>query len=137
YAVNSRPYVGSVFKLVTDTGRSVDGVTDEHPFLVLDQDTLKERWVKAKDLRKGDLVKRDFLNETSYAKTDERYTGKPLDFWWLFGLYQAEGYVRIQNNNRYPVFTVHQDERDKVVQVIKKLGYNCSVVRKGTSKGVD
>lgn len=132
YDILKQKYSGVVYDFELEVGRKLRQVTQDHRFLVLNQDTLKEEWVEAKNLKENDfLVRPNIKPSTSNIENND------LDFWWLFGLYQAEGYVRIQKNNKYPVFTVHLKEKKTVVDVINKLGYKCSVIKKGTSKAVD
>lgn len=127
----AKHYEGDVYKLHIENGRTIIGATEEHPFLVMNQETAQLEWKKVKDIKTNDLlVKGDFkLNpSTTYDLS--------LDMWWLFGLYQAEGYIRVSKSNlKNVVFTVHDKEVDILTSVLDKNNLLYSVVKKKNKKG--
>jgi DNA polymerase I-like protein with 3'-5' exonuclease and polymerase domains len=137
YATKTRPFKGYVYDIEVEDGRMIQNVTEEHPFLTLNEGSLKEEWVKIKDLKKNTLLKKGLPSKGSTKQTYD------FDFWWMFGLYQADGYVRIQKNNYYPVYTLHQDEAKHLTDVLDKKGYSYSTLSKknylsgGVSKAKD
>lgn len=131
YELLKQEYKGILYNIETEVGRKLYNVTPDHRFLVLDQKSLTEKWVKVSDLKENDLLVRP---EITRGSTEFDFSN---DFWWLFGLYQAEGYVRVQKNNKYPVFTVHEKEVDSVCSVIKSFGYPVSIIKKKNSKACD
>lgn len=134
YDILNQHYCGSIYDLEFEVGRKISNVTSYHPFLVLNQTTLIEEWKKAEDIRENDLLVRPNFNIDKSNDIDET---NDSDFWWLFGLYQAEGYIRVQGNTRYLVFTVHQNEADFVSGVLNRKDLKFSVVKKKGSKACD
>jgi len=133
YATNKRKHKGCIYNITLEGGRKIKNVTDEHPFYVLDEKTLEYKWVKIKDIKTNDiLVKGSRLKNNSNAQI-HRYS----NFWWLFGLYQADGYVRLQNNTKYPVYTIHQEELPYLQNILEDSNLKYSVIEKKGSKAVD
>jgi len=133
YATKTQEVEDYIYNISLEGGRKIKNVTGEHPFLVLNEKTLKYEWVKVCDLKMNDLLTKPQIiieDRTCLSEMDN-------DFWWFFGLYLAEGYVRIQNNNKYLVITLHQDEVPFFSNFLKERGIKCSIIKKAESKGRD
>lgn len=127
-----RNYVGTLYNFNVEGGRKILNVTPEHPFYVLNEKTLEYEWIKAQDLKMNHLL----------VKGEKARTGKGLKFrdelLWLFGLYQADGYIR-KNSKSYLslVITQHQNQCHPILQTLDKLNYKFSIVKKKNGKAVD
>lgn len=138
YDTLKQRYSGEVFDIETEVGRMQKNVTPDHRFLILNQETLKEEWKSVKDIKEHDLLVRPTINKyTKPQRSHKRYKNKGENFWWLFGLHQAEGHVSNRNGLMYPVLSIHQDESKIVSKALKKEGHKPSVHFKKGSKGCD
>lgn len=129
-------YEGSILNIETEVGRKIRGVTPDHPFLVLNQTTLKTEWVKAKHLKNNDLLVR-FDCDAEGLLEPNKFDDIMLDMWWLFGLYQADGYIREQENNKYLVISAHENQERQICNLIEKLGYKPKPQKDKRSKAVN
>lgn len=125
-----REYNGDIFDVTLDNGRKIFNVTPDHPFLCLNQKTLKQEWKEIKNIKIGDLI---FKGEKQKKNKGLHYSD---DIIWLFGLFQADGYIRIQKTTRYPVFTQHVNEVHILENCLKKLKYKYSVIQQKNNKSV-
>lgn len=131
YDTLKQNYKGDLFDIELEVGRMQKNVTPYHRFLVLNQQTLKEEWLSVKDIREGDLLVRPYIGDFSHMMSF------CPEFWWLYGMFLAEGHVRKQGNYLYPVFSIHQKESCLLKSVLNKLGYQCSIHNKKDSQGCD
>ncbi|NJO64174.1 MAG: hypothetical protein HC836_40185 [Richelia sp. RM2_1_2] len=118
YETLKRKYNGIIYNFELENGRKIKNVTEEHPFYVLNENTLKYEWIKAKDLKINHLLVR---GESKILKSDNI---EDMDFWWLLGLFQAEGYIRIQKSTHYAVLTIHKKELKYVRKILNKFNLN-------------
>lgn len=132
YSINKRKFKGDIFSFTIEGGRSIKNVTGEHPFLILNERTLKQEWVKAKDLKPNHLVVKGHVK-----KSKNKGSFRLNSFWWFFGLYQADGYVRVQKNNYYPVITLHEKEVSYLTSYLDNNEQKYSLIKKQKSKGID
>lgn len=124
YRAFKKQYKGKIYNLEVENGRSVYNATSEHPFLTLNQDTLKYEWKKVEDIKVNDLLVRGELEKSSTEELECE------EFWWLLGFYQAEGHISNRNGKYlYTVFSIHQKEEASLLEVLRKLGYKGSVCR--------
>jgi len=127
-----RDYDGLLYSFNIDGGRKILNVTPEHPFYVLNEKTLKYEWIKAQDLKINHLLVRG-----EKAKTKKALKFRD-DLMWLFGLYQADGYIRKNNKNYFSlIITQHKNQCQTILQTLDKLNYKYSIVKKGNTKAVD
>jgi len=81
-------------------------------------------------------INRVFIVSQSRSWSVKGQINRYSNFWWLFGLYQADGYVRIQKNNKYPVYTIHQDEVGFLQNILEDSKLTYSITQKKNSKAV-
>lgn len=108
------------YELETEYGNVV--CTGEHPFFSITRRNkylgLKYgKWVKAKDLKRGDRVVMSLHGATGGKKT--RFNGSrsyiPRDFWWLSGFILGDGFIS-QNK-----FGIAMGEDEKLNNYVEKL----------------
>ena len=120
-ATSRRWYDGTLYSLKTSMNNSPLRVTGEHPILLRDRE-----FVNAEDVRVGDYCK--FPIDRTEVKSE--YS---TDFWWLLGLYAAEGYTRLQSGKyRYAVFCLGKHESDladKLTTTAGNLGWKVTSSR--------
>ena len=123
--------------------------SDNHPFLIW-RPKRKHRsivggevlWVEASEIRKGDYTMTPVLSDSPHPDVSE-----PLPeicstpgFWFLFGLYLAEGSeLSGSNGHSYPSFSLHGDESElisRIEQFAAERGKTSSTYPKPESKGV-
>ena len=56
YKSFNQVYNGKMYNLEMEGGRSTSNITSEHPFLVLNQETLQLEWKKIEDIKVNDLL---------------------------------------------------------------------------------
>ena len=123
YSVSSHAYQSeNLFELdVAGTNLNTQ-ITDNHPMLIWRPERKggaiiggEVAWVSGDKVRKGDY--------TMTPLDPSQEEGQNEAFWWLMGLYAAEG--SLQNaghgSNVYPTFTVHEAEVASVVQMISQV----------------
>ncbi len=134
YRKIEQEYKGKVYSLTLEGGRKIHGVTEEHPFYVLDETSLTYKWVQVKNLKQNQLLVRGeskVINDTCYGKYN-------LDHLWLFGLFQADGYIRINSpKHNSIVLTCHEKEEKTITAVLIKNNLKYSILKKAQSKGRD
>lgn len=133
YRTLKKEYQGSVYNFDLEGGRKIHKATEEHPFYVFDENINEYKWVKAKDLKINQLLVKGHSNNL-IEKDNGNYD---LDEIYLFGFFQGDGYVRIQDSQVYPVFTIHQDEVTTITNLLDLRNLKYSIVEKKLSKGVD
>lgn len=115
--VSSHEYTEPIIEVGVLGTNSVVRATHNHPFLIWRPVRAGNRvengevvWVEASDLRVGDYTMTPILN------VPETPTVDALDFWWMVGLYLAEGCAlrgskkRNGNQHAYPHFSLHVKE---------------------------
>lgn len=115
--------------------------SDNHPFLIWRPRRTKKgnvmggsvEWVESKDIVKGDYTLTPVLAEpnlTPDTPTPPRATD--TEFWFLFGLYLAEGVLQRagHGNNVYPSYTLHEDEVDLHNRIAAYTSANTSIYEK-------
>jgi hypothetical protein len=123
YDTIKRDYKGQLLSFNLEGGRKIIRVTPEHPFLVLNEETLQYEWKKAEHIKRNDLLVKGFKTPTG-----KNVLYKDDDV-WLFGLYLGDGYVRKQKSLTYPVFTQHQNEVQNLINVLERNNYKFSVIQ--------
>lgn len=116
--------------------------SDNHPFLIW-RPTRKGNyisgggvlWVMAKDILKGDYTMTPVLREAGA----ETHWGP--DFWFLFGLWLAEGVAQRagHGDSVYPSYSLHEEETnlvERIKQFFKPRGAAVGVYPKPDSRGV-
>ena len=143
-AVTRHPYTSpDLFEIRVIGTNFTSLVTDNHPYLIwrpkrdgariVDHEVL---WLRADQIEKGDYtmspIVQGGLAEYEPPRPDD------TEFWFLIGLYLAEGcQQQSHGNDRYPSFSLHEEETD----LIERIRMYCepaktSVYPKGASKGV-
>jgi intein/homing endonuclease len=159
--IDSHKYTGDLYTIKA-IGNKLTTVTEEHPILIFRSELesvhiqpkgglatvtkpsticwkkLKMKWVKACDLRIGDIVVTPRLKPISIAipdwsKTKGKYPNKldklDSDILWLFGLFIGDG--NVVNNHKITFTLANKKQIDKVVDVVKnKLGLETKVYTK-------
>lgn len=125
-------YKGNIYHLVLENGRSIKNVTEEHPWYVLNETTNEFEWIKTKDLKIHHKLKLEITPKKKRKICI--YDKDSNDFWWLLGLIQADGYVRIQKNNKYPCITQHKDQSEEIIKCLNKLNLRYVVIDNEKSK---
>lgn len=133
YKKLERQYKGKVYSFDIENGRKIHKATSEHPFLVLDEKTLKYVWKNAEDLQENDLLVIGSKKKDEY-KSSGYFDKNTL---WLFGFFQGDGYIRIQKTLTYPVLTIHISELSVISKKLNEMNLKFSVIKKGKSKGLD
>ena len=122
--------------------------SDNHPFLIWRPQRNKKgnilggevQWVEASKMQKGDYTMTPVLGEQE--KDPHTWDEKlfSVDFWFLFGLYIAEGVLQKagHGNNVYPSYTLHKDETHLLerIQAFFEPDFNVGVYKKGNTKAV-
>ncbi len=119
--------------------------SDNHPFLIYRPKRSKKggllggevSWTETKDIVKGDYTMTPIstMESKSYAK---KSIEKDSDWWFVAGLWLAEGSLQKAGHgkNKYPVFSLHEDEVD-LQEKIKSVFTDVKVsVYTTESKGV-
>lgn len=129
-----RDYDGILYNFNVEGGRKILNVTGEHPFYVLNEKTLKYEWIKAQDLKMNHLLVRGEKKRSADALNYR------TDLFWLFGMYQADGYVRLDNKKtgqKSLVITQHYNQVQPILNTLQTLKFKYSIVKKGKSKACD
>ena len=139
--VSCHPYTSqNLYQIEVQCAHASVLATDNHPFLVWRPDRNSRRrlvggsvqWLKADQLKRGDYTM------TPVLKPGTGGTDLPSDpdFWFLFGLYLAEGVLQQagHGDNVYPSFSLHAKE-DHLVERIRGYCTNSlvSVYQHGTN----
>ena len=133
YRKLEKQYKGKIYSFDIENGRKIHKATSEHPFLVLDEKTLKYVWKNAEDLQENDLLVIGSKKKDEY-KSSGYFDKNTL---WLFGFFQGDGYIRIQKTLTYPVLTIHISELTVISKKLNDMNLKFSVIKKGKSKGLD
>lgn len=118
-----RHYVGELISLTTRMNNIPLRVTSEHPILVRREN--QDEYIRANEVRIGDEVV--FPIDMSEVNDDHSE-----QFWWLVGLYTAEGYLRkTGSKNKYKYATLclgaHENDLYKKVVEIVSSEFECKV----------
>jgi intein/homing endonuclease len=139
--VSNHPYTSPELYSIAIQGSNLKvQASDNHPFLIWRPIRKNKKvlggevlWVEAQDLKKGDYTMTPLLQE---MPTEESIKNYDLDFWYLFGLYLAEGVLQTSGHSKnvYPSFTLHEKEL-YLVDRLKKWFPNTKVYKK-EGKGI-
>lgn len=123
--VSQHPYASPFLYAVRAQGNNYDTpASDNHPFLIWRPIRKGNsitggavHWMEAKDMVKGDYTMTPLMQIPLVPSTElAQYS---LDFWFIFGLYLAEGVLQKAGHgkNIYPSFTLHENELDLVERI--------------------
>lgn len=155
--VSQHPYTSEHLYEISVRGTNyTTQASDNHPFLIW-RPTRKGNalvggevvWLEAQEIRKGDYTMTPVLVEPPVLSSDFQALKSKLalgdhdllDLMFLFGLWVAEG-VALKaghGSNRYPSFTLHQDETDLIERIesfFGKRNFNISVYPKPGARAV-
>ena len=126
--------------------------SDNHPFLVWRPTRTKKgnvtggavQWVEARDVRKGDYTMTPLPADQPISLLeypDLKGYADDENFWFLFGLYLAEGVAQTSGNGGwhvYPSYSLHVEETDLIgrIRSFFEPRVKVSVYPKGESLGV-
>lgn len=145
--VSRHPYTSPNLYEISVAGTNLTTVaSDNHPFLIWRPTRTKKgnitggsvEWVEAKDIVKGDYTMTPVLADPVISvSSDTVYEIMPpraddTEFWFLFGLYLAEGVLQRagHGSNVYPSFTLHEDEADLHARIAAYSAANTSIYEK-------
>jgi DNA modification methylase len=144
-AVTQHPYTSEdLFEIRVIGTNFTSLVTDNHPYLIWRPKRDGARivghevlWVSADQVVKGDYTMTPIVQEGAPDQQPPR--SEDTEFWFLVGLYLAEGCSQQAGHGEhvYPSFSLHENE----VHLIDRIRMYCepvkvSVYSKGDSKGV-
>jgi len=144
-AVSSHPYTSEdLFKIEVKGTNYTTLASDNHPFLIW-RPVRKGKsivgggvvWVEASGVRKGDYTMTPVLRRQ--ATRSRVFTE---DYWWVFGLWIAEGVLQRSGptcKSVYPSYTLHEDETvfvDRLRRFFEPRGSKVSVYPKKGGKAV-
>jgi intein/homing endonuclease len=124
--VSSHPYTSQhLYRITAKGGNIATEASDNHPFLIW-RPARRGRsivggevgWVRADELKAGDYTMTPVLASEGpdpFPELDE-------DFWFLFGLYLAQGHLQAagHGDHRYPVFSIHKRRQDLAERIRKR-----------------
>jgi DNA modification methylase len=124
--VSSHPYTSEhLYRITAKGGNLTTMASDNHPFLIW-RPARRGRsilggevgWVRADELKAGDYTMTPVLASQGpdpFPELDE-------DFWFLFGLYLAQGHLQTagHGDHRYPVFSIHKRRQDLAERIHKR-----------------
>jgi hypothetical protein len=106
-----RWYEGTLVSLTTRMNNIPLNVTEEHPILVERQG--QESFVRAGDIGVGDIA----IYPIDQSVEEDRHS---TDFWWLVGVYAAQGYIRpVRDKYKYAVMCLGRHEASFQQKVAK------------------
>ncbi len=109
-------------RIVAKGGNLATIASDNHPFLIWRPRKDGRRvvggdvtWLRADEIRRGDYTMTPLLTEPEEDPLPERDEA----FWFLFGLYLAQGSLQSAGHgeNRYPTFHLHKKRQDLVAKI--------------------
>lgn len=150
--VSSHRYTSPALFQISVFGSNLSTLaSDNHPFLVWRPARTKKgnvtggvvSWVEAQDLRKGDYTMTPILEGKPFEDAptvDLEGYANDLSFWFILGLYVAEGVAQSagHGDNVYPSFSLHENETSLVARIraFFEPRVKVSVYPKGDSHGI-
>lgn len=139
--VSHHPYTSAdLFEISVMGTNYTTSASDNHPFLIWRPERNRNAvvggqvlWVRADQVQKGDYTMTPYLSE---PETSAEYD---LNWWFVFGLWVAEGIVQRAGHGKstYPSFTLHADEVDLIERIRSAFpSVNTGVYPKPGSKAV-
>jgi len=124
--VSSHPYTSEyLYRITAKGGNITTEASDNHPFLIWRPARCGRSivggevgWVRADEVQAGDYTMTPVLagdGPDPFPELDE-------DFWFLFGLYLAQGHLQAagHGDHRYPVFSIHKRRQDLAARICKQ-----------------
>jgi len=146
--VSHHPYTSpDLFQIAVAGTNYTTLASDNHPFLIWRPSRDKKgnvlggsvQWVEAKDVQKGDYTMTPVLAEAAFPMLDMEWQ-KSDDFWFLLGLYAAEGVIHKAGHGKeggYPSYTIGVRNKhliDRIQNYFGSRGASVSVYDKEGAK---
>jgi len=143
YDVSRHPYTSTdLFEIRVLGVQTTTLASDNHPFLIWRPVRVRGAvrggavmWLQADEIEVGDYTMSPVLS----PGLGNKELPESRDFWFLFGLYLAEGVIQQAGHgeNGYPSFSLHEDETPLIDRIRAYFGEDkVKVYPKGDSKGV-
>jgi hypothetical protein len=123
-----REYHGNLYNIITNYNNIPLRVTGEHPVLVLREGT--EQFIPANELLVNDQcivpIENEIIDKSELSRL----------FWWLAGVYAAEGYIKRTNSYDYVTLCIghHEHRFKRKIQYACKLLFGCKVTYDGRNR---
>lgn len=121
--VSSHAYQSpELVRIVAKGGNVATLASDNHPFLIWRPERRGRSviggtvaWLRADEIRVGDYTMTPLLDEP----VEDPFPERDEDYWFLFGLYVAQGSIQKAGHgrNHYPAFHLHKRRQDLVARI--------------------
>lgn len=141
--VSRHPYTSpNLFEIAVAGTNYTTRASDNHPFLIWRPTRTKNGhlkggevlWAQASEVRRGDYT----LNPLQLPQGSGVQRPDDTEFWFLFGLYLAEGVLHRANHkdHNYPSYTLHESEVALRERIAKYTPANTGVYKKKGTRAV-